>query len=153
MVLGGIGDAEEAAVVGDLTLIVEALQERAAPGRLLCSATTARLVRRDVRLEEVAPVPVPGQPRPVRTYQILGPRAPDVSGAQAELRVRSPFVGRAPELATLDAVLTQMMSGRGQAVRIVGEPGMGKSRLLTEWRQRLPTHGVAYLEGYCLSYG
>jgi predicted ATPase len=94
-----------------------------------------------------------GQPRPVRTYQILGLRAPDVSGAPGEVRARSPFVGRAPELATLHAVLAQAIGGRGQAVGLVGEPGMGKSRLLTEWCQRLPAHGAAYLQGHCLSYG
>jgi tetratricopeptide (TPR) repeat protein len=151
--LGGIGDAQgAAAVVGDLPLTVEALQEHAAPGMLLCSEATARLVQRDVRLEEIAPVPVPGQMSPVRTYQILGLHAQDGSGAQAERRARSPFVGRAPELATLHAVLAQVVGGRGQAVGIVGEPGMGKSRLLAEWRQQLQAHGVVYLEGRCLSY-
>jgi len=75
MVLGGIGEAQgAAAVVGDLTLAVEALQERAAPGMLLCSEATARLVRRAVRLEAVAPVPVPGQSRSLRTYQVVGLR-------------------------------------------------------------------------------
>jgi DNA-binding winged helix-turn-helix (wHTH) protein/class 3 adenylate cyclase/tetratricopeptide (TPR) repeat protein len=153
MALGGIGDTQgAAAVVGDLPLTVEALQEHAAPGMLLCSEATARLVQRDVRLEEVAPGPVPGQPSPVRTYQVLGLHAQDIAGAQAERRARSPFVGRAPELATLHAVLAQVVGGRGQAVGIVGEPGMGKSRLLAEWRQQLPAHGVAYLEGRCLSY-
>jgi AAA ATPase domain len=154
LVMGGIGDAEgAAAVVGDLTLTGAALQERAAPGRLLCSEATARLVRRDIRLEEVTPMLVPGQPRPVRTYQILGLRALDVSGTPGEVRARSPFVGRAHELATLHTVLAQVVSGRGQAVGIMGEPGIGKSRLLAEWRQRLPAHEVAYLEGRCLSYG
>src|SRR5262249_28086782 len=118
-----------------------------------CSAATARLVRRDVHLEEVAPVPVPGQPRPVRTYQVVGLRALDVAGAQEERRMRSPFVGRAPELATLHAVLAQVVSSRGQVVGIVGEPGIGKSRLLAEWRQQLHAQVVTYLEGRCLSYG
>jgi DNA-binding winged helix-turn-helix (wHTH) protein/class 3 adenylate cyclase/tetratricopeptide (TPR) repeat protein len=154
VVMGGIGEAQgTAAVVGDLTLAVEALQERAVPGMLLCSETTAHLVRQHVRLEEVASVPVQGQPNPVRTYQVMGLRAPDVSGAQVALRSRSPFVGRAHELATLHAVLAQVVGGRGQAVGIVGEPGIGKSRLLMEWHQRLRAHGVAYLEGHCLSYG
>jgi hypothetical protein len=153
MALGGIGDTQgAAAVVGDLPLTVEALQEQAAPGMLLCSEATARLVQRDVRLEEVVPVPVPGQLSPVRTYQILGLHAPDGSEAQAERRTRSPFVGRAPELATLHAVLAQVLDGRGQAVGIVGEPGIGKSRLLAEWRQQLHAHEVTYLEGRCLSY-
>ena len=76
MVLGGIGDAQgSAAVVGDLTLTVEALQERVAPGMLLCSEATARLVQRDVRLEEGAPMPVPGQSTPVRIYQVVGLRS------------------------------------------------------------------------------
>src|SRR5207247_8232648 len=63
MVLDGIGDAQGAStVVGDLILAVEALRERAAPGRLLCTEATARLVRRAVGLEEVASMLVPGQP-------------------------------------------------------------------------------------------
>src|SRR5262245_36772607 len=154
MALGGVGDAQGAtAVVGDLPLTVEALQEHIAPGMLLCTEATARLLWRAVRLEEVAPVPVPGQPRPVRTYQVLGLYSQDVAGAQAERRTLSPFVGRAHELATLHAVLAQMVGGRGQAMGIVGEPGIGKSRLLMEWRQQLQAHRMAYLEGRCLSYG
>src|SRR5262249_11387961 len=112
MIVGGIGDAQGAAVVGDLPLTVEALQERAVPGMLLCTEATAGLVWRDVRLEEVALVPVPGQPSPMRTYQVLGLRAPDVSRVQVELRARSPFVGRTLELATLHAVLAQVVGGR-----------------------------------------
>ena len=115
MVVGGIGEAQgAAAVVGDLPLTVEALQEHAAPGMLLCSEATARLVQRDVRLEEVAPVPVPGQPSPVRTYQVVGLRSQDVAGAQAERRARSPFVGRAHELATLHAALAQVVGAGGR---------------------------------------
>jgi predicted ATPase/DNA-binding winged helix-turn-helix (wHTH) protein/class 3 adenylate cyclase len=152
VVMGGIGDTQgAAAVVGDLPLAVEALQERAAPGMLLCSEATARLVRQHVRLEEVASAPVPGQPTPMRIYQVMGLRTLDVSGTQGALQARSPFVGRVHELATLHAVLAQVVGGRGQAVGIVGEPGIGKSRLLMEWRQQL--HGVTYLEGRCLSYG
>ena len=154
MVVGGIGEAQEpAAVVGDLLLTVEALQEHAAPGRLLCSAATARLLQRDVRLEEVAPVPVLGQPHPVRTYQVVGLRTQDGSGTPGVLRAHSPFVGRAHELATLHTALAQVMGGRGQVVGIVGEPGIGKSRLLAEWRQQLHARAVTYLEGRCLSYG
>ena len=110
--------------------------------------------RRAVRLEEVASMLVPGQPTPVRTYQIMGLHAPDISGTQGELQARSPFVGRAHELATLHAVLAHVVGGRGQSVGIVAEPGIGKSRLLVEWRQQLQARGgVAYLEGHCLSYG
>ena len=65
----------------------------------------------------------------------------------------TPFLGRARELAALHAMLAQVEGGQGQVVGIVGEPGMGKSRLLTEWRQDLAAHEVTYLEGHCWSYG
>ena len=68
-------------------------------------------------------------------------------------RTATPFLGRPHELATLQAVLAQVESGRGQVVGIVGEPGMGKSRLLAEWRQALTSPAVTYLEGHCWSYG
>ena len=97
-------------------------------------------------------MPVLGQPYPVRTYQVVGLHTQDGSGTPG-LRAHSPFVGRAHELATLHTALAQVMGGRGQVVGIVGEPGIGKSRLLAEWRQLLHAYGVTYLEGRCLSYG
>src|SRR4029453_14286914 len=68
-------------------------------------------------------------------------------------RTLSPFVGRERELATLEAVFTQVESGQGQVVGIVAEAGGGKWRLLFEFCHRLQEKGVTYLEGRCLSYG
>ena len=68
-------------------------------------------------------------------------------------RLLSRFVGRERELATLTDVLAQATEGRGQVVGIVGEPGIGKSRLLYEFQQYLRGQSVAYVEGQCLSYG
>ena len=68
-------------------------------------------------------------------------------------RPRSRFVGRELELATLQALLARVAEGQGQVVGIVGEPGMGKTRLLAEFRQRLGDTRVTYLEGQCVSYG
>jgi tetratricopeptide (TPR) repeat protein len=71
----------------------------------------------------------------------------------------SPFVGRERELAVLDEWLTQAMHGRGQVVGLVGEPGVGKSRLITELRRRHATRTlpvaqeVMVLEGRCMAYG
>ena len=153
MVIGEIGEAQGIAVVGALPLTVEALQEHAVPGMLLCSEATARLVRGDVYLEEVASVPVPGQSTSVCAYQIVKLRSREVAEAPADRRARSPIVGRTHELATLHAAFAQVVGGRGQVVGIVGEPGIGKSRLLAEWRQQMSAPGLAYLEGRCLSYG
>jgi transcriptional regulator with AAA-type ATPase domain/tetratricopeptide (TPR) repeat protein len=63
------------------------------------------------------------------------------------------FVGRQHETELLQGLLDQMKEGRGQVVTIVGEPGIGKSRLLREFRQALATPAVAVLEGRCAAYG
>jgi predicted ATPase len=66
--------------------------------------------------------------------------------------VLSPFVGREREFTTLHALLAQVETGRGQVVGVVGEPGIGKSRLLYEFRQSLEGKRLTYLTGRCLSY-
>jgi predicted ATPase len=65
----------------------------------------------------------------------------------------SPFVGRHQELATLQALLAQAEAGRGQVVGVVGEPGLGKSRLFYEFRHSLRERRLTYLAASCLSYG
>ena len=81
----------------------------------------------------------------------LAPRHSPLAGLVAW--TLSPFVGRKRELIMLRELLAQVEGGRGQVVGILGEPGMGKSRLLYEFRQRLTGQRVTYLEGRCLSYG
>ena len=84
---------------------------------------------------------------------MTGPCLRGPSRALVDVRTLSPFVGRGHELRALHAILDQVADGRGQSVGIVGEPGIGKSRLLFEFSQQLHTHGpVTYLEGHCLSY-
>jgi tetratricopeptide (TPR) repeat protein len=65
----------------------------------------------------------------------------------------SRFVGRERAMATLQALLAQAEDGRGQVVGLVGEPGIGKSRLMSEFRRRLARRRLTYLSGRCLSYG
>jgi len=90
---------------------------------------------------------------PLLAYRVVGllPRQAALPGSGR--RARTPFLGRAHELATLQAVLAQVEGGRGQVLGMVGEPGMGKSRLLAEWRHSLAAQAVTYLEGHCWSYG
>jgi predicted ATPase len=154
VVVGGRqGDAEVSTVVGDVISVAMGLQEQAAPDQILCSDATARLVQRTVRLDAVAPVQLPGQPMPVTTYAVLRHRGRRAPGWDRWGQVLSPFVGREREMATLHALLAQVETGRGQVVGVVGEPGIGKSRLIYELRQSLEGKRLIYLTGRCLSYG
>src|SRR4029453_8864634 len=118
-----------------------------------CSDTTARLVQGMARLEAVAPFQLPGQSTPLMVYTVLEGRGRRVPGWERWERVLSPFVGRERELALLHALLAQWETARGQVAGVVGEPGIGKSRLLYEFRQSLAGKRLTYLTGRCLSYG
>ena len=117
VVVGGLrngDDAETAAtVVGDVVSVATALEERAAPGTILCSDATARLIQGTVRLEAMGPLQVPGQPAPVETYAVLGRSFRRSPVERHRGRVLSPFVGREREMATLHALLAQVEEGPG----------------------------------------
>jgi DNA-binding winged helix-turn-helix (wHTH) protein len=148
MVEGTAGTAETAAVVlGDTGAVTAVLQESAAPEVILCNDVTARLVQGLVRVE--ATEPAPGWATPVMAYRVLGSSSQHMPAAWTS----RPFVGREQELALLQDLLAEAESGRGQVVGIMGEPGMGKSRLLCEFASRIAGRPVTYLEAYCQSYG
>jgi class 3 adenylate cyclase len=155
VVVGSIGDnlRTDYTAVGDTTNLAARLQQLAEPGTILLSETTARLVRSEVRLEALEPVQVKGKTEPVVASRVLGSRPRRSPLAGREERALSPFVGRERESTTLHELLTQVEAGQGQVVGLVGEAGVGKSRLLFEFRQRLRDRRVTYLEGRCLSYG
>jgi class 3 adenylate cyclase/DNA-binding winged helix-turn-helix (wHTH) protein/tetratricopeptide (TPR) repeat protein len=157
VVVGGMRNGNDvgtiATIVGDVVSVAAALEERAAPGTILCSDTTARLVHGTVRLQAWGPLQVPGQPAPVETYTVLNRSFRRSPMEQHRGRVLSPFVGREREMMTLRALLAQVEVGRGQVVGIVGEPGLGKSRLVYEFRHSLGRRRLTYRAGRCLSYG
>jgi len=150
VVVGTIGDdlRVDYTAFGDTTVLAARLQSAAAPGDVLVSERTAGLVRGYFDLEEVAPVQV--KERTVRPLVVtgLGARTARIAAGD-EL---SPFIGRDRELAELNRVLEVVAGGEGQVVGLVGDPGLGKSRLALEFR-RLAGNRAAVLEGRCLSYG
>jgi DNA-binding winged helix-turn-helix (wHTH) protein/predicted ATPase/class 3 adenylate cyclase len=142
-----------ATVVGDVPTIAAALAQRARPDTVLVSAATARLVETVGHLEAFPPLEVAGQPAAVAVYRLVALRPPPSGQAQRGERSWSPFTGRAEELALLHSRWAQAQQGYGQVVAIVGEPGIGKTRLLQEFRQHLAAQAVPYLTGSCQSYG
>jgi hypothetical protein len=154
-VVGDLGTPPQGrySAVGEATQVALRLQQHAAPGTIYLSASTYALVQEEVEGTSADALDVTGLPAPVLIYTVQGLRQRRAGVTGHGARVVSRFVGRERELALLQAGLAQVAQGQGQVIGIVGEPGMGKSRLLAEFRQRLAGQAVTYYEGHCLPYG
>jgi class 3 adenylate cyclase/tetratricopeptide (TPR) repeat protein len=139
--------------VGETTHVVTRLQPLAAPGTVVISEATYRLVHDEIWADACGGLDGDATAAPMAVYAVRDTiqRRSGVPGHHA--RNLSPFVGRTRELATLHERLAYATQGQGQAVGIVGEAGMGKSRLLYEFAQSLTGQAVTYREGHCLAYG
>jgi class 3 adenylate cyclase/tetratricopeptide (TPR) repeat protein len=155
VVVGRLGQAPQrlATVVGSPLHIATRLQQQAAPGTILLSAATYHLVHAEVRATPCGTLAMDEQPTPLAVYAVQGLLRRHAGVAGRGPRPLSPFVGRERELAQLQEHLAAAMAGQGQVVGVVGAPGMGKTRLLTEFCRRVPGDQVTVYEGRCLSYG
>ena len=155
VIVGGLGQRPQrhATVVGAPAHLARQLQEQAAPGTILLSAATYHLVYAEVRVEPGGSLAVEGSPTPIPVYTLHGLVGRHAGVAGLGDRVRSPFVGRARELALLHDCLAAASTGQGQVVCLIGAPGMGKTRLVTEFCRRLAGQPVTVYVGQCLSYG
>ena len=116
------------------------------PARSSSEKATARRLDHRFVFEPLGDFDVKGRAAPVSVFTLVGPKAREpVAGA-------TPVVGRDAEMAQLMGALGELVAGRGRVVLLVGDPGMGKTRLLTELRE-LAEDRVVWLEGHCLSYG
>jgi class 3 adenylate cyclase/tetratricopeptide (TPR) repeat protein len=155
VVVGSIGDnlRMDYTAVGDTTNVAARLQQAAAPGEIVLAEATARLVRSDVRLAGAGALSVKGRSEPVIAYKVLGLAPPRSAFEHAAERAFGLFVGRDAELRRLGTLLAETRAGVGRLVRIVGEAGAGKSRLLYELRRTLGDSGMTTLEARCRAYG
>jgi class 3 adenylate cyclase/DNA-binding winged helix-turn-helix (wHTH) protein len=140
-------------VVGAPAHLALRLQQQTAPGTILLSAATYQLVHAEVRVAPCGTLAVDGSPTPMPVYTVQGLVGRHAGVAGRGVRDQSPFVGRVRELARLDAHLAAARAGQGQVVSLVGEAGIGKSRLLAEFCRRVPGDQVTVYTGQCLSYG
>jgi class 3 adenylate cyclase len=135
----------DAVVLGDSVNIAARLEQAASPGEILVGDATYRLVRDAVTAEPVAPIEAKGKSEPLTAYRLLAVGA-------ARRRFGS-MVGRREELAALEEELEAVIIGRScRVVTVIGEPGVGKSRLATELLTGAATR-ARVVRGACLSYG
>lgn len=139
--------------VGETTHLAARMEQLARPGTTFLTRPTLKLVEGFVECKLLGPVPVRGLPTPIEVYELL--RASSVrSRLQAGVaRGLTPFVGRRAELAHLEKTFEQVREGHGQLVALVGEPGVGKSRLFYEFVHSSRTEGCLVLETSSVSYG
>ncbi|MGH7044759.1 MAG: ATP-binding protein [Stellaceae bacterium] len=154
VVFGPIGGsfAIETAI-GDTANFAAHLQDAAGAGTILLSEATRIAAQRYARVEPVGPLAIKGRSEAVSAYRLLGvSRSRGVrDGVMPEQTTG--FVDRIGEVATLRRFLEEAAGGQGRAVGIVGEPGIGKSRIIDEVRRGFPAGRVTWVEGRCASYG
>ncbi len=139
--------------VGETTVLAARMEQTATPGTIRLPATMLRLVEGLVRVTALGPVPVKGLTEPVAVCELTGVSSLRRRLQAAVARGLTRFVGREQELAAIYQALVQAGTGQGQVVAIVGEAGVGKSRLSYEAVHSHHTQGWRVLESAAVSYG
>jgi tetratricopeptide (TPR) repeat protein len=139
--------------VGQTTHLAARMEQLAKPDTTLLTADVLHLAEGFVAVTPLGPVPVKGLEAPVEVYELTGagPRRSRLHAAAARGLTR--FVGRAGELDQVRQALGRAGNGQGQIVAIVGEPGVGKSRLVWEVTHSHRVHGWLVLQAGSVSYG
>jgi class 3 adenylate cyclase/tetratricopeptide (TPR) repeat protein len=150
---GAVG--QDYTVIGDTVNVAARLQSAARPGSVTVGERTMRATREAVRYAALEPLELKGKAEPVPAWEAVGLIAPHAVGRTAPAR-ESPLIGRSDELAALETLYDRVVrEGAPQLVTLLGEAGVGKSRLLQEFEARLAEHASppTVRTGRCLPYG
>jgi class 3 adenylate cyclase/tetratricopeptide (TPR) repeat protein len=139
--------------VGQTTHLAARMEQLAPPGSIRLTAGTLRLVEGLVRVNALGPIPVKGLLEPVEVFELTGASAGRRRLQAAVARGLTRFVGREREIEALGQALEVADVGHGQVVAVVGEAGVGKSRLVYEFVHSHRTQGWRVLEAASVSYG
>jgi ABC-type transport system substrate-binding protein/class 3 adenylate cyclase len=140
---GEIGELWNA--LGDTVNVAARLQEIVAPGQVAIGVTTARQVEHCFELEELGDQDLQGKFAPVATFRVTGTREAD------RPQTEGPLVGREFELTVVERAMDGLRDGRGVIVSVMGEAGIGKTRLVAEVRERHAGE-IRFVEGRAVSY-
>lgn len=156
VVVGKVGDnlQMEYTAAGDTTNLAARLQQAAQPDTIYVSLATQRATATFFHFRELGRRAFKGIAEPLEVFELIKARAPsEAVGLAPRFGISSPLVGRDQELFTLTASLKLLREGHGGIVLLIGEPGVGKSRLLAEVRKSSDAAGIRWLEGRSVSFG
>jgi class 3 adenylate cyclase/tetratricopeptide (TPR) repeat protein len=139
--------------VGQTTHLAARMEQIADPGTTLVTAATLALAEGFVDVRALGPTPVKGLSEPIDVFELLGGRAVRSRLHAAAPRGLTSFVGRSAELEQLSDALELARGRHGQLAAVIGEPGVGKSRLLWEFAHTARSRGCLVLEAASASYG
>ncbi len=153
VIVGAIGDdlRMDYTAVGDTTNLAARMESIAKPGAVMVTGDTHKLIRDYFEFESQGQVEVKGKEEPQDAFQLLRPGDVETRFAASVAKGLTKFVGRKNSIASLMEAYEKVRAGSGQVVGIVGEAGVGKSRLLLEFRNHIEDD-FTYLEGRCLQF-
>ena len=139
-------------VAGDTINLASRLSGLAKPGEILLAESTYHQSYGAFSFERLEAVAVKGKAKPVTPYKLLGEMS-DATRGLAPQGISSPLVGRNAEIAAVKGCLERLLDGHGGILSVIGEAGLGKSRLMAEIRHYFAHESLLWLEGRTLSYG
>ncbi|HET7697034.1 MAG TPA: tetratricopeptide repeat protein [Vicinamibacterales bacterium] len=129
------------------------LASAAAPDTILISPGCHRLVEPFLLVEPAPPIAVQHQAEPIVPLRVLGESGIHTRLEAADRSALTPFTGRAPQLSLLEGLVAESHHGRGRIAVVVGDAGIGKSRIIHELRERMAASSTLALTGRCRAYG
>jgi class 3 adenylate cyclase len=155
VVVGRVGTeaASEYTAMGDAVNVASRMQAAARPGSVLVTAATHRFVGALVESVDVGLLELKGKANAVQAYEVTGLK--EGATGRGLSGIHAPMIGRDAQLGRLRELFAIAKAGQGRVAAIVGEPGIGKSRLLSELRAEVERddRSARWIEGRCLSYG
>ena len=154
VVVGAIGDdlRMDYTAIGDTTNMAARMESMADPGSILLTHHTQGLAKEYFKFKDLGKLPVKGKKEPQDVYELLSASKTVTRLDASVAKGLTQYIGRRNEIDALLKSYETTLAGSGQVIGIIGEAGVGKSRLIYELRNRL--HGdYFYLEGTCLQYG
>ncbi|MDH3878684.1 MAG: AAA family ATPase, partial [Desulfobacterales bacterium] len=155
VIVGSIGDdlRMDYTAVGDTTNLAARIQQNANPAEVWVSQETRNIIRDYFQDKPVGEIQLKGKSQPQPIYCLIAER-PGVRTRFEAVLIRgvTEFVGRGPEMEALQAAFKKAKKGDAQIVDVVGEAGVGKSRLVYEFRETLG-NAARVLSGICIHYG